>query len=194
MTIIGVDEAGRGPLAGSVIASAVILPKGLEIKNLNDSKKLTDKKRRLLYQQITQNCLWSIGEASCYEIDKINILQATMLAMKRCIIKLQIQNNKINSKAKYKILIDGNQCPDVDNSIAIIKGDLYEPVISAASIVAKVTRDNQMLEIDAIYPQYGFAKHKGYGTKDHIQALKDYGVIDGFHRRSFAPIKNIISN
>ena len=191
MITIGVDEAGRGPLAGSVIASAVILPNNFILKDLNDSKKLTDKKRRELYQQIIQQCVCSIGEASSEEIDQINILEATMLAMKRSIITIQ-KYNKTQDKTKYKILVDGNRCPDVDNCTAIIKGDLSEPAISAASIIAKVTRDNQMLEIDTIYPQYGFAKHKGYGTKIHMQALKKYGIIKGIHRKSFAPVKNII--
>jgi len=191
MITIGVDEAGRGPLAGSVIASAVILPNNFILKDLNDSKKLTDKKRRELYQQIIQQCVCSIGEASSEEIDQINILEATMLAMKRSIITIQ-KYNKTQDKTKYKILVDGNRCPDVDNCTAIIKGDLSEPAISAASIIAKVTRDNQMLKIDTIYPQYGFAKHKGYGTKIHMQALKKYGIIKGIHRKSFAPVKNII--
>jgi ribonuclease HII len=192
MIIIGVDEAGRGPLAGNVVAAAVILPAEFELPGLTDSKKLSEKKREILYQQLTQNCDWAVGEASCVEIDQINIFQATMLAMQRCIVKLQKHHTQQTGISSYKVLVDGNRCPDVENCLAIIKGDLSEPVISAASIIAKVTRDRQMKELDSLYPQYGFAKHKGYGTKEHMQALMEYGPIAGVHRYSFAPVRKAI--
>ena len=184
MIVVGVDEAGRGPLVGSVVAGAVILPNEFYLPELTDSKKLSEKKREALYELITKQCQWSVGESSPDEIDQINILQATMLAMKRAVENLNIQYNQV--------LVDGNRCPDLQNCTAIIKGDLTEPVISAASIVAKVTRDRQMLELDKQYPEYGFAKHKGYGTKMHLEALNEFGPIAGQHRTSFAPIKRLI--
>jgi ribonuclease HII len=193
MTIIGVDEAGRGPLAGSVLAAAIIMPAGLTLPGLTDSKKLSEKRRETLYRQLTQSCDWAVGEASCAEIDQINILQATMVAMQRCILKLQKDYTQQTSISDYKVLVDGNRCPDVENCQAIIKGDLSEPVISAASIIAKVTRDRQMKELDVLHPQYGFAKHKGYGTKIHIQALMEYGPIAGVHRYSFAPVRKLVN-
>tara|TARA_B100000586_G_scaffold51074_1_gene34136 strand:+ start:98 stop:709 length:612 start_codon:yes stop_codon:yes gene_type:complete len=186
---IGVDEAGRGSLVGSVIAAAVILPSGFHLPGLTDSKKLSEKKRDLLYQQITKQCYWSMGESSSIEIDQINILQATMLSMKRAIIDLQEEFSKYRSEANFNVIVDGNRCPDVSNCIAIVKGDLSEPVISAASIIAKVTRDRYMRELDKQYPKYGFAQHKGYGTRKHLFALSKYGPIKGVHRHSFEPIK-----
>jgi ribonuclease HII len=192
MSIIGVDEAGRGPLAGGVLAAAVILPTEFELPGLTDSKKLSAKKRETLYWQITQHCAWAVGEASCAEIDQINILQATLLAMRRAVLSLQSSYTK-KTTTGYEVLVDGNRCPDVENCRAIIKGDLTEPAISAASIIAKVTRDRQMRELDALYPQYGFAKHKGYGTKTHMEALTEYGPIAGIHRYSFAPVRRAIS-
>jgi len=186
---IGVDEAGRGPLAGSVVAAAVILPSIFNLPGLTDSKKLSEKKRDIFYQQITEQCYWSVGEASSIEIDQINILQATMLAMKRAIIDLQEERSRCKSEVNFNVVVDGNRCPDVSNCIAIVKGDLSEPVISAASIIAKVTRDRQMRELDSQYPQYGFAQHKGYGTRKHILALSKYGPIQGIHRHTFSPIK-----
>jgi ribonuclease HII len=186
--IIGVDEAGRGPLAGNVIAAAVILPPEFELPDLTDSKKLSAKKRETLYQQITQSCDWAVGEASCAEIDQINILQATLVAMRRAILNLQSSHTEKTTVTDYELLVDGNRCPDVKNCRAIIKGDLTEPAISAASIIAKVTRDRQMVALDTLYPQYGFAKHKGYGTKVHMEALTEYGPIVGVHRYSFAPV------
>ncbi|MDC0239513.1 ribonuclease HII [Candidatus Thioglobus sp.] len=189
--IIGVDEAGRGSLAGNVVAATVILPTKFQLSGLTDSKKLSKKKRDIFYQQITELCDWSVGEASCIEIDQINILQATMLAMKRAIIDLQEEYSKYRGKTIFNVMVDGNRCPDVPNCIAIIKGDLSEPAISAASIIAKVTRDRQMTELDLQYPEYGFAQHKGYGTRRHINALSKYGAIKGVHRHSFGPIKEL---
>ena len=186
---IGVDEAGRGPLVGSVVAAAVILPPDFHLYGLTDSKKLSEKKRDSLYQQITEQCDWSVAEASSIEIDQINILQATMLAMKRAIIDLQEEYSQYRGKTIFNVMVDGNHCPDIANCIAIVKGDLSEPTISAASIIAKVTRDRQMRELDSQYPQYGFAQHKGYGTRKHILALSKYGPIQGIHRHTFSPIK-----
>jgi len=191
LNIIGVDEAGRGPLVGSVVAAAVIFPANFYIEGLTDSKKLTEKKRENFYFQITNQCSWSVGEASSIEIDQVNILQATMLAMTRAINNLQHQLLSQNQDEIFRVLVDGNRCPDVDNCRAIVKGDLTEPVISAASIIAKVTRDRQMKELDLKFPEYGFKKHKGYGTKEHLIALSKYGSIEGQHRKTFAPIKNL---
>ena len=148
MIIIGVDEAGRGPLVGSVIAAAVTFPENFYLEGLTDSKKLTEKKRENFYSQIIHKCNWSVGEASCIEIDQINILQATMLAMKRAINNLQLELSISYKDDQFKVLVDGNQCPDVSNCQAIVRGDLIEPVISAASVIAKVTRDRQMKELD----------------------------------------------
>jgi len=181
--IVGVDEAGRGPLVGSVVAGAVILPNDFDLPELTDSKKLSEKKRNTLYTLITQQCRWSVGESTPQEIDEINILQATMLAMRRAVENLNIKYDQV--------LVDGNRCPKLENCQSIIKGDLTEPVISAASIIAKVTRDRQMIELDGQYPEYGFSKHKGYGTKVHLQALAEFGAIKHQHRYSFAPVKRI---
>ena len=189
--IAGVDEAGRGALAGPVVAAAVILPPDFHLYGLTDSKKLSEKKRDSLYQKITEQCDWSVAEASSIEIDQINILQATMLAMKRAIIDLQEEYSKYRGKTIFNVMVDGNHCPDIANCMAIIKGDLSEPTISAASIIAKVTRDRQMRELDTQYPQYGFAQHKGYGTRKHLLALLKYGPITGVHRHSFSPIKGL---
>jgi len=186
---IGVDEAGRGSLVGSVVAAAVVLPSDFHISGLTDSKKLSEKKRDSLYQQITKQCEWSVSEASSIEIDQSNVLLATMLAMKRAIINLQKEYIMKKSQTFFNVMVDGNICPDVPNCIAIVKGDLNEPTISAASIIAKVTRDSQMRELDKQYPQYGFAQHKGYGTKKHLSALSKYGPIQGIHRHSFGPIR-----
>jgi ribonuclease HII len=189
LRIIGVDEAGRGTLAGSVVAAAVILPPDFHLSGLTDSKKLSEKKRDLFYQKIIEQCDWSVGEASSIEIDQINILQATMLAMKRAIIDLQEEYSKYAVKTIFSVIVDGNQCPDVRNCTPIVKGDVSEKVISAASIIAKVTRDWQMRKLDTQYPQYGFSHHKGYGTRKHLLALSKYGPITGVHRYSFSPIK-----
>ena len=189
LNIIGVDEAGRGPLVGNVVAAAVIFPTNFHIEGLTDSKKLTEKKREDFYLKITNQCFWSVGEASSIEIDQINILQATMLAMKRAINNLQNQLLSQNKDEVFKVLVDGNRCPDFDNCRAIVKGDLIEPVISAASVIAKVTRDRQMRELDLRFPDYGFSRHKGYGTREHIEALSKHGPLEGQHRFSFTPIK-----
>jgi len=191
LRVIGVDEAGRGPLAGSVVAAAVILPADFHLSGLTDSKKMSEKKRDVFYQKIIEQCEWFVGEASSIEIDQINILEATMLAMKRAIIGLQKECSKYRVKTFFSVMVDGNRCPDVHNCIAIVKGDVSEQVISAASIVAKVTRDRQMRELDSQYPQYGFAQHKGYGTRKHLLALSKYGPIIGVHRHSFSPIKGV---
>ncbi|MBT3277439.1 ribonuclease HII [Candidatus Thioglobus sp.] len=183
MIVVGVDEAGRGPLVGSVVAGAVVLPPSFDLPELTDSKKLSEKKRESLYALITQQCQWAVGQSSAQEIDEINILQATMLAMKRAVENLGLKYDQV--------LVDGNRCPDLHHCTAIIKGDLTEPVISAASIIAKVTRDRQMQALDRQHPQYGFAKHKGYGTKIHLAALKQHGAIKAEHRFSFAPIKRL---
>ena len=192
MIIIGVDEAGRGPLVGSVVAAAVAFPPQFHIDGLTDSKKLSEKKRDELYLQITSQCYWASAEASSIEIDEINILQATMVSMKRAILNLQNQLISQSGVQDFKVLVDGNRCPDVKNCEAIIKGDLIEPVISAASIIAKVTRDRQMKELDQTYPEYGFSRHKGYGTKAHLEALAKHGPIVGQHRFTFAPIKRLV--
>ena len=190
MLVIGVDEAGRGPLVGSVVACAVAFPVGYKIDGLTDSKKLSEKKREDLYSQIINQCYWACAQSSSQEIDQINILEATMLAMKRAVEDLQSQLK--NKHETSKILVDGNRSPDIQNCHAIIKGDLIEPVISAASIIAKVIRDRQMIELDQAYPEYGFKRHKGYGTKEHLEALSNYGPIRGQHRLTFAPIKKLI--
>jgi len=181
--IAGVDEAGRGPLAGSVVAAAVILDESRSIEGLTDSKKLSAARRKALDLEIRQNALaWAIGEASCTEIDQINILQASLLAMKRAIVQLE--------PGPEQALIDGNRVPHIAGlrMRAIIKGDLYEPCISAASILAKEYRDRQMLVLDAQYPQYQFARHKGYPTQLHRSLLKQYGASP-VHRFSFKPVR-----
>jgi len=183
--IAGVDEAGRGPLAGPVVAAAVILDAQYPISGLTDSKKLTAKKRESLFAEICQKAkAYAIMEASVAEIDSINILQASLLAMQRAVEALQIQ--------PAKIIVDGTFCPTVSmEAEAIIKGDLSEPAISAASILAKVHRDRLMLEFDSVYPGYGFSKHSGYGTRAHLEALSSLGVTP-IHRKSYAPIKALL--
>jgi ribonuclease HII len=188
--ICGVDEAGRGPLVGSVVAGAVVLDPNQPIIGLRDSKKLSPARREQLYAEIMQKArAWGIGQASPSEIDTLNILQATMLAMRRAIEALSERLGEWPSKA----LIDGNHCPILPiASEAIIKGDAKEPAISAASIIAKVTRDQQMQVLHAQYPQYGFNQHMGYPTEAHMQALKQYGPCEE-HRRTFAPVRDLIS-
>ena len=187
--ICGVDEAGRGPLVGSVVAGAVVLDPNHPIEGLRDSKKLSPAKREFLFEQIVSNAkAWGIGEASAQEIDQINILQATMLAMRRAIEDLTTRLGAWPDKA----LIDGNRCPELSiPAEAIVKGDSKEPAISAASILAKVTRDRQMMILHEQYPQYGFAQHMGYPTEFHFAALKQFGVCDQ-HRRSFSPVRNVL--
>jgi ribonuclease HII len=183
--IAGVDEAGRGPLAGPVVAAAVILDDLNPIKGLADSKKLTALKREKLYDEIRAKALCcSIAEASVEEIDALNILQATMLAMRRAVEGLRLKPNKV--------LVDGNRLPVLDVlAEAIVKGDSKVQAISAASILAKVTRDRWCEQIDQEYPVYGFAKHKGYGTEAHMQALKTHGATP-WHRKSFAPVAEVL--
>ena len=189
--ICGVDEAGRGPLVGAVVAGAVVLDPQNPIEGLKDSKKLTPAKREFLYEQIMSKAkAWGVGEASPAEIDEINILQATMLAMRRAIEDLTIRLGAWPDKA----LIDGNRCPELPIAAeAIIKGDAKEPAISAASIVAKVTRDRQMMSLHEQHPQYGFAQHMGYPTEAHFAALKQYGACDQ-HRRSFSPVRKVLES
>lgn len=183
LNICGVDEAGRGPLAGPVVAAAVILDPEKEILGLADSKKLSEQKRNLLYPQIKQQAkAWAIAQASVEEIDELNILQASLLAMKRAIEQLKV-------RAEHA-LIDGNKAPNVEiECTCIIKGDSKEASIGAASILAKVYRDELMLKMDMKYPMYEFAKHKGYPTKLHIQKLNEFKPCPE-HRRSFRPVKN----
>ena len=177
-TVCGVDEAGRGPLAGPVCAAAVILPRDLEIEGLNDSKKLSNKRRRALYDIIVQEALaYGIAFATEQEIDEINILQATFLAMRRAMEQLTVRPSLA--------LIDGNRETEFGLPVrTIVKGDSLSANIAAASILAKVTRDRFMEEQDAIYPQYGFAIHKGYGTRAHYDAVRQYGMTP-IHRRTF---------
>lgn len=186
MRIAGVDEAGRGPLVGSVVAAAVILDPDNPIVGLNDSKKLTEKKREKLFIEIQEKALaWSIAEATHAEIDELNILQATFLAMRRAVEGLNVQPEKV--------IVDGNQIPKGISIAceAIVGGDASHAEISAASILAKVTRDRQMQALDLIYPDFGFAKHKGYPTKAHFEAIAAHGVINE-HRRSYAPVKKAL--
>lgn len=180
--IAGVDEVGRGPLVGDVVTAAVILNPLKPIEGLTDSKKLSEKQREKLFEIIKENALsWSIGRAVPSEIDDINILQATMLAMKRAVESLHIQPDFVR--------VDGNRCPKWPyKSEAIVKGDLTHAEISAASILAKVTRDREMVELDSLHPEYGFAKHKGYPTKQHMSALEQHGPIKQ-HRFSFKPVQ-----
>ena len=185
LNIAGVDEVGRGSLIGPVYASAVILKKECDIKKLKDSKQLTKKKREILNKYIKKNSYWSIASASKKEIEKLNILNATLLAMQRAIKKL---------KKKPKIvLIDGNRIPKMKNYNLkyVIKGDQKVPQISAASIIAKVTRDRLMRDLDSDFPVYEWAKNSGYPTKCHMNAIVKYGITP-HHRRSFRPIHNIL--
>lgn len=189
--VCGVDEAGRGPLVGAVVAGAVVLDPDNPIEGLRDSKKLTAHHREYLYEQILEKAkAWGVGEASPAEIDQINILQATMLAMRRAIEDLAIRLGHWPDKA----LIDGNRCPELPiASEAIVKGDSKEPAISAASIIAKVTRDRQMMSLHERYPEYGFAQHMGYPTEAHFTALRQHGVCDQ-HRRSFSPVRKVLES
>jgi len=185
LLVAGVDEVGRGPLAGPVVTAAVILDPENPVEGLMDSKKLSEKRREELAVLIKDNSLaWSIGRAEVEEIDEINILQATMLAMQRAVSGL--------SPAPEHVLVDGNRCPKFScTAEAIIKGDGLVPAISAASIIAKVSRDNEMKELDVLYPGYGLAGHKGYPTQAHRDALMELGVTS-IHRRSFGPVRRAI--
>jgi ribonuclease HII len=179
--IVGVDEAGRGPLAGDVYAAAVLLSEKT-IEGINDSKKISEKKREKLYEEIlVKSITLSVGAASIAEIEQINILNASMLAMKRAVESL---------KCNYEIVyIDGNKAPDlILTSKTVVKGDALSASIAAASIIAKVSRDRYMAEMDKLYPEYGFAKHKGYGTREHYDNIRKYGICP-IHRKSF--LKNI---
>ncbi|MBE5147621.1 ribonuclease HII [Vibrio parahaemolyticus] len=183
--IAGVDEVGRGPLVGDVVTAAVILDPNNPIEGLNDSKKLSEKKRLALLPEIKEKALaWAVGRCSPEEIDELNILQATMVAMQRAIAGLKVQPDLV--------LIDGNRCPELPmDSQAVVKGDLRVAEISAASIIAKVVRDQEMEDLDKQYPQFGFAKHKGYPTKAHFEAIEQHGVISE-HRKSFKPVKKAL--
>lgn len=183
--VAGVDEAGRGPLAGSVVAAAVVLSTSTPVDGLNDSKKLSEKKRIQLATVIKDQALsWSVAEASVAEIDQFNILHASMLAMKRAIEGLALKPDSAE--------VDGNRCPDVDIPCrAIVKGDATVAAISAASILAKVARDAQMIELDALHPEYGFRQHKGYPTRQHLAALARYDCLPA-HSTSFAPVQRIL--
>lgn len=183
--IAGVDEVGRGPLVGAVVTAAVILDPAQPIAGLTDSKKLSEKKRLALYDQIKQKALaWSVGRAEPDEIDSLNILNATMLAMQRAIDGLSVTPDYA--------LIDGNRVPSLSMPAqAVVKGDLRVAEISAASILAKVDRDHEMAMLDAAYPNYGFAQHKGYPTKVHMAALAEHGALP-MHRKSFKPVKRAL--
>ena len=183
--VAGIDEVGRGPLAGPVVTAAVILDPNRPILGLADSKKLTEKRRAILAAIIKQHALaWAIGRAEPEEIDQLNILQATLLAMKRAVEGLGIEPSHA--------LVDGNQAPKLMCPVTtIIKGDQTEPAIAAASIIAKVSRDKEMILMEESFPGYGFAKHKGYPTKMHQDALMKLGVSE-IHRRSFKPVQLVI--
>jgi len=183
--IAGVDEVGRGPLVGAVVTAAVILDPANPISGLADSKKLSEKRRLALFDEIKEKALaWSLGRAEPEEIDQLNILHATMLAMQRAVAGLCIQPDYV--------LIDGNRCPALPMpSQAVVKGDSLVAEISAASIIAKVSRDREMAELDLLFPQYGFAQHKGYPTALHMEKLTQYGATP-HHRRSFAPVRNAL--
>ncbi|MBD2813867.1 ribonuclease HII [Xenorhabdus sp. Flor] len=184
--IAGVDEVGRGPLVGAVVTAAVILDPANPIAGLMDSKKLTEKRREAFYLEIKEKALcWSLGRAEPEEIDQLNILHATMLAMQRAVAGLVIQPDYV--------LIDGNRCPVLSMPAQpVVKGDSLVAEISAASILAKVTRDREMAELDKQFPGYGFAKHKGYPTALHLEKLSLLGATE-HHRRSFAPVKRALT-
>ena len=183
--VAGVDEAGRGPLAGPVVAAAVILDDLKPIPGLADSKTLSARQRERLSEAIHARALcFSVAHASVEEIDQLNILQATLLAMRRAVMGLRLKPNKL--------LVDGNRLPTLDiMAEAVVQGDRKVPAISAASILAKVARDRWCLEIDAEYPAYGFAAHKGYGTAQHLEALQRHGATP-WHRRSFSPVAQVL--
>lgn len=184
----GVDEVGRGPLIGNVVAACVVLPHNFKLDGLTDSKKLSEKKRELFYDYIIENSnAYGIGKCSPDEIDKYNILEATKIAMKRAI-------DEVKKKIKLEyVLIDGNMKFDLDIPYkSIVKGDSKSISIAAASVIAKVTRDHEMYELDKKYPMYGFKKHKGYPTKKHIEAINKYGLIEGY-RKTYGPVSDILN-
>jgi ribonuclease HII len=185
--ICGVDEAGRGPLAGAVVAAAVILDPARPIDGLDDSKKLTPAARERLAVLIRERAVaWAVAEASVAEIDRLNILQATMLAMQRAVAALGCVPDLVR--------VDGNRCPALPVACeAVVQGDATVPAIAAASILAKTVRDAQMCALDVLHPAYGFAAHKGYSTPAHLAALRLHGAID-CHRRSFAPVRELLDN
>ena len=187
----GVDEVGRGPLVGAVVTAAVILDPNNPIEGLNDSKKLSEKKRLALLPEIQEKALaWSLGRCEAWEIDELNILQATMVAMQRAVAGLKV-------KPEF-VLIDGNRTPELPMpSAAVVKGDLRVAEISAASIIAKVVRDEEMKQLDAKYPMFGFAKHNGYPTKVHMQAIIDHDIAQmpellAQYRKSYKPVKKVL--
>ncbi|MDP6652815.1 MAG: ribonuclease HII [Gammaproteobacteria bacterium] len=181
----GTDEVGRGPLAGDVVAAAVILDPLKPIEGLDDSKKLTEKRRQDCYARIIDRAsAWAVARASVTEIDRLNILQASLLAMHRAVAALELQPEFVYA--------DGNHCPKWSYpSQAIVKGDARVPSIAAASVIAKITRDREMTELDGVYPGYGFARHKGYATSLHLEALRKLGPCE-IHRRSFAPVAELL--
>ena len=183
--VAGVDEAGRGPLAGPVVAAAVMLDPDRPVSGLADSKALSEARREALYGEIVSAALaWSVARAEVAEIDRLNILQATMLAMQRAVAGL--------APAAQYALVDGNRLPELAcRAEAVVRGDSLVPAISAASIIAKVTRDREMHSMDARYPGYGFAQHKGYPSRRHLEALERLGVT-AIHRRSYAPVRKIL--
>ncbi|UUX97043.1 ribonuclease HII [Aquabacterium sp. J223] len=183
--VAGVDEAGRGPLAGPVVAAAVILDPARRIRGLADSKVLSPSRRDALHDEIRDKALCcAVGEASVEEIDRLNILQATLLAMRRAVLGLRL--------LPARVLVDGNQLPVLPMACeAVVGGDATVKAISAASILAKVHRDRLLLQIDAMHPHYGFAQHKGYGTPEHLLALRTHGAC-AHHRRSFAPVREVL--
>jgi len=185
MVVAGVDEAGRGPLAGPVVVAAVVLNPGRPIEGLDDSKKLNEKRREELYPLILERCLtWAVVEIDAAKIDRINILQATLLGMEQAVGQLL--------PPPSLALIDGNQAPKLDCTVrTIVHGDSLEPAISAASILAKVTRDRVMRRLHIDYPDYGFDRHKGYPTADHLARLTRHGPCP-VHRRSFAPVRKVL--
>jgi ribonuclease HII len=183
--IAGVDEVGRGPLAGDVVAAAVILPPGCSLPGLNDSKLLSERKREHLFDLICSTAVsWSVARATVAEIDELNILQASLLAMTRAVQNLAVEPGFV--------YVDGNRCPRWQyRSEAVVKGDSRILSIAAASVLAKVTRDRELVALDACYPGYGLARHKGYPTAEHLQALQALGVTP-LHRRSFAPVARLL--
>ena len=185
--VAGVDEAGRGPLAGPVVVAAVILEPDRPIEGLDDSKKLNEARREALYGLIVDRALaWSVIEMTPGEIDELNILQATLLGMRRAV--------EVLTPAPQLALIDGNRAPPLSCAVrTVIGGDALEPAISAASIIAKVTRDRHMVALHERFPEYGFERHKGYPTTEHLEALTRFGPCE-HHRRSFAPVRNAMQN